>query len=154
MRELTLPVLPAGMSIGKALQRMNAAGTSACVTSVAGIPAVIDVQALSKAVLGNISVIGGAKPSERSVKLPPLLRRMDGGTHDALQMHEAIFGIGSTGNGKAQVISIQEDYGAPLEARTSYWQCRKNKNHIFPPGTLVKTGFCNHHKNVPVDLVS
>jgi hypothetical protein len=154
MRELTLPVLPAGMSIGKALQRMNAAGTSGCVTRVAGIPAVIDVDALRNAAKGNISVIGGAKPTLRSVKLPAPLRGMDASTHDALEMHEASFGIGGTGGGQAQVISIQEGVGAPLEARASYWQCRKNKNHIFAPGTLIKTGFCNHHKNVPVDLVS
>ena len=154
MRELSLPVLPAGMSIGKAIERMNAAGTSGCVTSVAGIPAVIDVEALRRAVRGNILVIGGAKPTQRSVKLPPLLRGMDGGTHDALEMHEAIFGIGGTAGGKAQVISIQEDFGIPLETPASYWRCTVNRNHRFPPGSLRRDGYCNIDIEAPVELVS
>lgn len=153
MDHITLPDLPADMSIIDALDIMQTAKRSGIVTMIAGKKAVIEAKdLLDLAHLADLR-IGDVTPARSTGKLPedPLADYM--ATEMALDSQNAFFGVMESAGKHIVVVTRHEGIAVELGQPSGFYACTGVRRHRFSSATVPASMICDRGDNATIEWV-
>jgi hypothetical protein len=139
MDHVTLPLVPAGTSINRALDIMSQFRRSGLVTVIAGIKTVLEAEDLLKLGMTPEIEIGQVAPLRATGTLPEKPMADYRSTEAALQHQQAHFGIFAAEGEVAVVVTLHEGIAAAMRSTRGYYRCTGPRKHAYasmPPNRL------------------